>query len=305
MRHLSSTPQRDYIDQDMTYHEQIRRASKIIGEADAVLIGGGAGLSTAAGLNFGGARFRDNFKDFIDKYDSRYMTDMYMAGFYPFKSQEEYWAYWSRHVAMNRVNIEALPLYKELYDLVGDKEHFIVTTNADAQFEKAGFKKEDIFATQGDYGLIQCAQPCHHKTYDAGESFNRMKDNIKDCRIPTDMVPRCPECGGPMAMNLRNDSTFVEDEDWHRAEEAYTDFLENIGDKRIALLELGIGFNTPIIIRFPFEKMVKANPNISLVRLNLNDAKVPESFGDRAIGIDRDIKKSLDDIYRSLKERDV
>lgn len=303
MKYLYSQPQKDYVLQETPYEEQIRRAASMIQNADKILIGGGAGLSTAAGLDFGGKRFTDNFSDFIEKYGSKYMTDMFHGGFYPFETEEEYWAYWSRHVYINRINIDALPTYKRLYEIVKDKEYFVLTTNADSQFAKAGFADEKIFATQGDYSLIQCSRACHGKTYNAMDMFEDMKDNIEDCKIPSNMVLKCPVCGGAMEMNLRNDHYFIEDKFWNNAEANYGQFVENIGQGKIVLIELGIGFNTPMIIRFPFEKIVKDMDNAYLIRLNLDDAMVPNIFGDRAIGIKEDIAKIIEDIYNLCVEK--
>lgn len=301
MKHLNLLAQRDYVDQDIAYEEQINRAAKMIEEADLVLIGGGAGLSAAGGLNFGPKRLKENFSDFIDRYDSPYMKDLYSAGFYPYETREEYFAFWSRSSYINRIATKALPIYKDLYEMVRGKNHFVITTNADGQFLKSGFKKENIFATQGDYSHIQCSEPCHQEIYDMGEKFTLLKDKIENCKIPSSMVPSCPVCGGQMEMNLRNSQRFVEDEAWHKAEDKYGEFLEKTKTKKTVLLELGLGFNTPIIIRYPFEKFVKENENVSLIRLNLDEAKVPESFGDRAIGIKEDINKSLYDIDERMK----
>lgn len=290
---LSGIPARDYIFQETSYQEQIQKAAKAIREADYILIGAGAGLSAAAGLTYGGKRFTDNFPEFIEKYG---VTDMYSACFYPYPSEEARWGYWSKHVYVNRIAPEALPLYQKLYELVKDKDYFVITTNADHQFYKAEFGEDKIFATQGDYGLIQCMRGCHQKTYDDIDMMKQMHQARKDCLVPSYMVPKCPICGGPMNMNLRCDQYFVEDEAWHGAESRFGDFLEKCQDQKTVLLELGIGFNTPTIIRFPFEKLAKEKENMILVRLNLEEAIVPESLGDRAIGINADIDKSIHDI---------
>ncbi len=297
---LSGVPARDYIFQSQPYEEQIKWAAKLIKQADAVLIGAGAGLSTAAGLSYGGKRFTDNFPEFIKKYGSMHMQDMYRAGFYPFPTEEAKWGYWSKHAYLNRIEPEGLPLYQEIYHLVKDKSYFVLTTNVDHQFWKAGFSEKNIFATQGDYGLIQCERGGHNKTYDATDMFNQMNQARKDCLIPSYMVPKCPVCGGNMAMNLRCDQYFVEDEQWHDAAERYVDFLETHQNKEILLLELGVGFNTPTIIRFPFEKMMQEQKAWSLIRLNLEEAIVPESFGDRAVGINQDIAMSIADIAEQI-----
>lgn len=296
---LSGIPAGDYIFQKTPYEEQIHAAAGAMEEADHILIGAGAGLSAAAGLTYGGKRFTDNFQEFIEKYG---MTDMYSAGFYPFPNEEARWGYWSKHVYMNRIHPGALPLYGKLYDLVKDKEYFVLTTNADHQFYKAGFGEDRIFATQGDYGLIQCMRGCHQKTYDDIDMINQMHQMRKDCLIPSYMVPKCPVCGGPMGMNLRCDQYFVEDENWHRAEENFGNFLDECLDEKTVLLELGIGFNTPMIVRYPFEQLAKKRENLTLIRLNLDEAVVPESLGNRGIGINADMNQSIDDICRAVRE---
>lgn len=297
---LSSMPARDYIFQKTSYEEQIEKAACMIKEADCILIGGGAGLSAAAGLIYSGKRFVDNFSEFIEKYG---MTDMYSAGFYPFPNEEARWGYWSKHVYVNRIEPKALPLYKILHEIVKDKPYFVLTTNADHQFYKAGFGDEKIFATQGDYGYIQCYRGCHSKVYNNIKIMNQMHQARKDCMIPSYMVPRCPVCGGPMTMNLRCDQYFVEDEAWHKAENNFEEFLSKCENKKTVLLEFGVGFNTPAIIRFPFEKMVRQYENISLIRFNMNEAVVPESFGKRALGINADIERSMEDIAEAIQAK--
>lgn len=290
---LNGTPVRDYVFQREPYEDQIVRAKKAIEEADYVLIGAGAGLSAAAGLTYSGKRFEENFGEFIEKYG---VQDMYSAGFYPFPSEEAKWGYWSKHAFMNRIEPNGLPLYRTLFELVKEKNYFVLTTNVDAQFEKAGFAKERIFATQGDYGKIQCRKGCHPKTYDATSMFIQMNQARKDCLVPSYMVPKCPVCGGPMEMNLRCDSYFVEDEVWNDAAEQYGRYLEEMADKKAVLLELGVGFNTPVIIRFPFEQIVAKNKDKTLIRLNRGEAAIPKNFGTRGIGINEDLNQTLNDI---------
>lgn len=293
---LSGVPAGDYIFQDIPYEEQVEQAFVLIKEADFILIGAGAGASAAAGLTYSGERFTDNFSEFIKKYGSRYMTDMYTAGFYPFPTQEAKWGYWSKHSLINRFLPPALPLYKQLYEIVKGKEYFVLTTNVDHQFQKAGFEAGRIFATQGDYGNIQCEKGCHPKIYDAEELFYQMDKARRDCLVPSHMVPKCPVCGGNMTMHLRCDEYFEEDENWHEAAGRYYDFLKKMEQQKGVLLELGVGFNTPTIIRFPFEKMVRENKKLSLIRLNMSEAVVPESFGKRAVGIGGDMAKVISDL---------
>ncbi|MDE6626400.1 MAG: Sir2 silent information regulator family NAD-dependent deacetylase [Lachnospiraceae bacterium] len=300
---LSGISARDYVFQDEEYDRQIERAARLLQNADYVLVGAGAGLSTAAGAQYGGSFFEENFGEFQEKYGKgRYMQDMYSAGFYPFPDEEAFWGYWSKQALLGGIDADYTPLHRELLGMLKDKKLFVLSTNADKQFEKAGLPEEKIFCTQGDYFHIQCAKGCHPKIYDGVEMFRQMDQARKDCRVPASMVPKCPVCGGPMNMNLRCDSHFVEDDAWHEAEQRFSEFIsEMLSDKsaNVVLLELGVGFNTPTIIRFPFEKITSEHENISLIRLNLNDAVVPEGFGDRVVGINADMRKSIED----MKER--
>jgi len=296
---LSGIPAKDYIFQKTSYEEQIRQAAMMIREADYVLLGAGAGMSTAAGAIYGGEWFKENFADFRAKYGTGpYMQDMYSAGFYPYPSEEAYWGYWSKQAMLAGINADHTPLHKTLLSILDGKKIFCLSTNADGQFEKAGLPAEQIFCTQGDYFHIQCAKGCHQKRYNATELFMQMDALRKDSLIPSDLVPKCPVCGGRMNMNLRIDQYFVQDKEWYEAEKRFGDFLSEAinSGRKICLLELGVGFNTPMIIRFPFEKLMRENKQISLVRLNLNEAVIPESFGARAVGINADMKQSIEDI---------
>lgn len=279
---------------------QIEKASALIKRADIILIGAGAGASAAAGLTYSGERFTSHFSEFIEKYGSKHMPDMYTAGFYPFPSQEAKWGYWSKHSMINRFLPPALPLYRQLYEMVKEKDYFVLTTNVDHQFQKAGFQPERIFATQGDYGNIQCEKGCHPGVYDAEALFRQMDEARHDCLIPSYMVPKCPVCGGNMTMHLRCDQYFVEDENWYAAAGRYQDFLKGMEKKKGLLLELGVGFNTPTIIRFPFEKMIEENKDLSFIRLNMNEAFVPKHFGDRAIGIGGDMAEVVADLSNRI-----
>ena len=300
---LSGTPARDYIMQDTPYDEQIARAVNMINDADYVLLGAGAGMSTAAGAQYGGKFFEEHFGEFQKIYGKNpYMQDMYSAGFYPFPDQESKWGLWSRLALTAGADLDVTPLHRTLLSAFEGKKLFLLSTNADHQFEKAGLPTEQIFATQGSYNLIQCKRGCHSKTYNAVGRFREMDAARRNGRIPSEMVPKCPVCGGDMAMNLRVDDHFVEDAAWHEAEHRFGIFLSEAQDKKLVLVELGVGFNTPTIIRFPFEKLTREHENISLIRLNVgNGAAVPAGLGERAVGIDADMAKSIADIVSGVR----
>lgn len=250
------------------------------------MIGAGAGMSVSAGYSYYGERFERYFSDFIRKY---HFKDMYTAGFYPFEGPEEYWAYWSRYIYINRYMDAARPVYEMLYRLVANKDYFVLTTNVDHCFQKAGFDKQRLFYTQGDYGLFQCALPCCQKTYDNEESIRHMVEEQKDMRIPPGRIPVCPVCGRPMSMNLRVDDTFVEDEGWHLASRRYAEFLRRHVHTRILFLELGTGYNTPGIIKYPFWQMTGQWEDATYACVNLGEIFVPEEIREKSICINRDI----------------
>ena len=276
-----------------TFADKIEKARNALKQADAIIIGAGAGLSTAGGINYSGQRFEENFGDFITKYG---MTDMYTAGFYSFKTEEEKWAYWSRHIRMNRYDTPVSEVYKQLLELVSVKPYFVVTTNVDAQFYRAGFDADRIWAVQGDYGKFQCAEACHDKLYDNRDAIMEMTEQQKDCRIPSELVPRCPRCGERMEVNIRKDRYFVEDEQWRKERERYEKFLNEVKDRKIVFLELGVGFNTPTIIRLPFEKMVASLPSATLVRVNLSYPELMAKIEARSVVIADDIGKTIAEI---------
>ena len=269
-----------------TCSDNIKRLRLALADAEAVVIGAGSGLSTAAGLTYSGERFVKHFGDFIEKYN---IQDMYSGGFYPFETLEEYWAWWSRHIMINRYEKAPKPVYDELLKLVRDKDYFVLTTNVDHQFQLAGFDKKRLFYTQGDYGLWQCSQPCCQRTWDNEEAVRRMVAEQRNMRVPTELVPHCPVCGKPMTMNLRCDSTFVQDEGWYAAAGRYQDFLRRHDGMRVVYLELGVGGNTPAIIKYPFWELAAQNPASCYVCVNLMDAFCPKELQQRAICIGGEI----------------
>lgn len=272
---------------------QIERLKQALEKADAVLIGAGAGLSTSAGLTYSGERFERYFSDFHQKYG---ITDMYSGGFYPYDTLEEYWAWWSRHIFYNRYVEAPIPVYRELLDLVKDKDYFVLTTNVDHQFQRAGFDKKRLFYTQGDYGLWQCSKACHNKTYDNEEAVCRMVAEQRDMKIPSELIPRCPVCGAPMTMNLRCDDTFVQDEGWYQAASRYTAFLQRHKRGKILYLELGVGSNTPAIIKYPFWHMTAQNTNAQYVCINLGECYYPKEIQQSSLCIDENIHTVLQEL---------
>ena len=270
--------------------DDIARLKEKLDRAEAIVIGAGAGLSTSAGFTYSGERFRQYFADFIAAYDFR---DMYSGGFYPFDTLEEYWAYWSRYIYINRYQDAPKPVYQNLLELVHHKDYFVLTTNVDHCFQKAGFDKQRLFYTQGDYGLWQCSEPCHQKTYDNEAVVRKMVAEQQNRKVPAERVPRCPVCGAPMTMNLRADDTFVEDTGWHTAARRYEAFLRQHGGQRILFLELGVGENTPGIIKYPFWKMTGQNPKATYVCINLSAAYAPQTIRKQSICIEGDIGNIL------------
>ncbi len=270
--------------------DKAERVKEYLENAEAVVIGAGAGLSTAAGFTYSGKRFHENFHDFEAKYN---FHDMYSGGFYPYETPEEYWAYWSRYISVNRYTDASKPTYDRLLQAVKDKNYFVITTNVDHCFQKAGFDKRRLFYTQGDYGLFQCSAPCHDKTYDNEEIVRKMAENQRDMKIPSDLVPKCPVCGRPMTMNLRADDKFVEDEGWHAACERYEKFLSENENKKVLFLELGVGFNTPRIIKYPFWKMTCDNQKARYVCVNADDELLPYEIKPRSVYVSADIDEFL------------
>ena len=291
--------------------KEILKLKEAVAQADTIVIGAGAGLSTSAGFTYTGERFDKHFADFHQKYG---FTDMYSGGFYPYKTLEENWAFWSRYIWINRYMDAPKPVYSDLLNLVRDKDYFVLTTNVDHCFQKAGFDKKRLFYTQGDYGLFQCSEPCHLKTYDNKEMVRKMveaqgsrwlslsKTPLKEglsggaMTIPTDLIPHCPVCGKPMSMNLRADDTFVQDEGWYKAAERYENFIRTRkldSDGKVLFLELGVGGNTPGIIKYPFWQMTARNPNATYACINFGEAVVPRELADKSICVNADIGEAL------------
>lgn len=273
------------------YSDKIERIKNELKTADAVLIGAGAGLSASAGLTYSGERFYKYFSDFAEKYG---ITDIYSGGFYPFEDLETYWAWWSRHIFYNRYEQPPLTVYKNLLSIVKDKNYFVLTTNVDHCFQNAGFDKQRLFYTQGDYGLLQCSAACHNKTYDNENLIRRMTAEQKNMKIPSELVPYCSVCGKPMTTNLRADGKFVQDDGWEAAYRRYKDFVAKYGKKRILLLELGVGANTPVIIKYPFWRIALNNRKTTYVCINYGEAFAPKEIESQSVCINDDIKKVFD-----------
>ena len=281
------------------HQDPIRRLARALREADAVVVGGGAGLSTSAGFTYSGERFEKWFHDFGEKY---HFQDMYSGGFYPYATPEEQWAFWSRNVYLNRYQDPPKPVYQRLLELVEKKDYFVLTTNVDHCFQKAGFDKRRLFYTQGDYGLFQCSEPCRQETWDNEAVIREMMERQREMRVPSELVPYCPHCGKPAAMNLRSDDTFVEDAGWHEAAGRYQAFLDQHERGRVLYWELGVGSNTPGIIKFPFWRRVYDNPAAVYTCINYGEAYAPKEIKARSICIDGDIGAALDELRQALAE---
>ena len=296
--------------ENIPYEEQVRKLKEKMQNAEALVLGAGSGLSTAAGLTYSGERFQKYFFDFAKKYPIR---DIYSGGFFPFESPEEFWAWWSRHIYFNRYVDAPSDVYGNLKKIVDGKDYFVLTTNVDHQFQRAGFTKERLFYTQGDYGLFQSSRPTVAKTYDNQKIVEKMleaqgfvrdnagifqlpEDKKLKMSIPTELIPICPDDGLPMTMNLRTDESFVEDAGWKMAAKRYQDFLHSHKGKHVLYWELGVGMNTPVIIKFPFWRYTEENPNAYYACLNLGEAGCSREISERSICLNADIGQVLRDL---------
>lgn len=280
------------------YTVSIKKLAESIQTCDGIVIGAGSGLSTAAGLTYSGERFKKYFADFIEKY---HLHDMYSVGFYPYETLEEYWAYWSRHIYYNRYVDAPKNTYQLLWQIVKDKDYFVITTNVDHQFQKNGFDKKRLFYTQGDYGLWQCSKPCHQQTYDNQDIVIEMLNQQKDMKIPSSLIPYCPKCGAPMIMNLRCDQTFVQDMGWHQAFLRYGEFLKKHQHSQILYLELGVGGNTPVIIKYPFWNYVHQNKKAIYASINLNEVYCPQNIQKQSLLIQADIHDTIKHLWEEMR----
>ncbi len=284
-------------DSTESYLEKIARLKQSIKDVEAIVIGAGAGLSASAGLFYGGERFEKLCADYGAKYG---FTDMYSGAFYPYETLEEFWGYFSKHIYYNRYEQELNDTYLNLLKLVEDKNYFVITTNVDHIFQNTGFDKERLFYTQGDYGLFQCSVPCHKMTYNNKELIYSMVEKQKDFKIPTELIPYCPKCGEPMTTNLRKDGTFVEDEGWQKAAKRYETFIRENSCKKTLFLELGVGFNTPSIIKYPFWQMTYNNKNAIFASINMDGANCPKEIENQSIMIEGDTNSMLSKIEGDL-----
>ena len=273
------------------YNSRILQAKQSIKQADFIIIGAGSGLSTAAGLEYSGERFEANYKEFIEKY---HFDNLYSASFYEFRTQEEKWAFFAKMIKLNRYNEKPLKLYEKLYEIVKNKEYFVLSTNVDGQFYNSGFDKDKVFEVQGDYEYLQCENACHNKLYNNRELVEKWLQKTKDCKIPSNLVMKCPVCGGNMEMNLRKDANFVQDKNWYRQSEKYEDFLSKSKDKNVVLLEIGVGFNPPGIIRFPFEQMTANNLKTTLIRINKDYPMPMLEIKNKIISFNEDTNKIIE-----------
>lgn len=290
--------------------QQLAFLQEALASAEAVLIGAGAGLSVAAGFTYSGERFQRYFSDFAARYG---IADMYAGGFFPYDSPEAFWGYWCRNIWINRYQPIPSAVYRDLLALVRKKDYFVLTTNVDHCFQKSGFDKKRLFYTQGDYGLFQSSAPggaAKTRTYDNYEIVRQMilsegfriaeggalvvpEHTAVKMMVPSALVPVCPDDGQPMTMNLRCDDSFVQDDGWYAAQARYETFCRRHRRGRVLYLELGVGMNTPGIIKFPFWQAVAENPEAAYACLNAGEAVCPERIRTQAVCLNQDIAEVL------------
>ena len=270
--------------------ELIKKLKSSIEKSDYILIGAGAGLSVSAGFSYDGERFDKYFSEYKDRYG---LTDMYSAGFYNYPTLEDFWGYFSLLVYVNRYDIPADETHLNLLEIVKNKNYFIITTNVDGRFDEANFDKDKLFKVQGDYSLFQCSVPCRQETFYNEKQIREMVKSRKDLKIPKELIPKCPHCGRNMSMNLRCDNTFVQDDNWYYSMDRYKKFLDESKNKNILFLELGVGYNTPAIIKYSFWDMALKNENSIYATVNLNDSYVPDNLKERSICIEYDISNTI------------
>ncbi len=296
---------------NLTRREAVCRLKQEIRTADAVLIGAGAGLSTSAGFIYSGERFSRYFSDFEECFG---IQDMYSGGFYPYPDAETRWAFWARNIYVNRYMDPPRPVYNDLFELVKEKDYFVITTNVDHCFQKAGFDKKRLFYTQGDYGLFQSTDPSNRITFDNEEwvmkamesqGFVRNAEGIfemPECgvslKIPAGLIPKHPYDGSEVTMNLRGDDSFVENEGWFQASAAYADYLAEHAGQHILFLEIGVGANTPVIIKYPFWQMTNDNPAAFYACLNYDDAVCPKQIEERSVCISADAGEVIRELLK-------
>lgn len=277
----------------------LQKLAQELNKADAVLVGAGTGLSEAAGFTRTAPYFTRHFSDFIDKYG---FEDLCTAARFNYPSQEEKWAFWSRAIYLYRYSPAPRPVYNTLFEIIKDKDYFVITTTADHMFQKSGFDSDRLFYTYGDYGTWQCSQPCNDATYDNEDAVRKMMEAQRDMKVPRSLIPICPACGRKMKVNLLTDDSFVENDGWYRAEERYEHYVRSHKSGRIVFLDIGTTASTPIIIKCPFTQMTYENPLATYA--TIADCALPEAeeIKDRALYVNNDIEQSLNQLLRYRKD---
>ena len=258
---------------NQTTTTEAEQLAALIQESDAIVVGIGAGMSAADGFLYIGERFEHAFPDFIEKYQ---LLDMLQASLYDFEDWEEYWAFQSRFVALNYLDQPLGASYVYLRELLAQKPHHIITTNADNAFAIAGYDSNNVFHIQGEYALWQCSNHCHQQTYRDDAKIRQMIAEQTNMRIPSELIPRCPKCNAPFEINKRNEEKgMVEDADFHAQAKRYHAFLDAHSKGKVLYLEIGVGHTTPQFIKHPFQQRVAENPDALFVTLNHKHYRIP------------------------------